>query len=331
MQELVAQAGVLALALVLDGLVGDPPALWRKWRHPVVWAGALINATERRLNRQGWPGWWRRLAGAASIAVLLWLAALAGVVLAGMLRLVPGGFWLEIVVVAVLLAQRALYDHVAAVAHALRAGDLTAARQAVRHLVSRDVSRLDAAGVSRAAIESCAENFSDGVIAPAFWYLLAGLPGLFAYKMLNTADSMIGYRNARYRDFGWAAARLDDAANFLPARLAALFLLWAARLLGGARRVGLRQVAEQAAKHRSPNAGWPEAAMAGALGVALCGPRQQGGRSVAGHWLFADARRDLGAGDIAAALRLFVTACVLHFALVAAPFVGAQMIALSLP
>jgi adenosylcobinamide-phosphate synthase len=220
-------------------------------------------------------------------------------------------------VIAVLLAQRSLYDHVLAVAHALEDGGLTAAREAVAHIVGRDVGALDEAGVARAAIESLAENFSDAVVAPIFWLVLAGLPGIALYKAINTADSMIGHRTARHTDFGWAAARLDDLVNLPASRLAALLLIAASVLRrdGSARRAW-RTVRRDAAKHRSPNAGYPEAAMAGTLDLSLAGPRAYGGVAVEDA-LMGDGRREAEAKDIDRALALYRSADAILVALVA--------------
>ena len=213
---------------------------------------------------------------------------------------------------ASLPAQRSLYTYVKAVADALDADGLEAGRSAVAMIVGRDPQALDLAGVARAAIESLAENFSDGIVAPLFWTALAGLPGGVAYKAANTADSMIGHRNARYEDFGWAAARFDDLVNLPASRLAALWFVLAARLDGRA-RAAWKAVRRDAGKHRSPNAGWPEAAMAGALGLKLAGPRVYGGVTVEDAYM-GDGRREAAAADIRAALRLYLRACAIQFA-----------------
>ncbi len=288
-------------ALLLDALVGDPEPLWRRLPHPVVLAGRAIDALERRLNRRNLGVAAGRAAGALALALLLGGAIVAGLVLEAL------GLWpLELLAAAILLAQRSLYEHVAAVAAALRRGGLSAGRASVARIVGRDPERLDEAGVCRAAIESLAENFSDGVVAPAFWFAVAGLPGLFAYKALNTADSMIGHRSERHRHFGWAAARLDDLANLPASRLSALLIVFARpRALG---RV-LSAVVSDAGRHRSPNAGWPEAALAGALGIALAGPRQYAGASIQDAWMNAGARQQARADDVERALAVYRDAC----------------------
>jgi adenosylcobinamide-phosphate synthase len=217
-----------------------------------------------------------------------------------------------------LIAQRSLYQHVAGVRNAFADGGLAAARRAVAMIVGRDPDQLDEAGVCRAAIESCAENFSDGVVAPVFWLALLGLPGLIGYKAINTADSMIGHLSPRYASFGWAAARLDDVVNLIPARLSGLLVAAIAPFAAGTIADALRVMWCDAAKHRSPNAGWPESAMAGALGLALAGPRRYGTRIVDDVFLNAEARQDASPGDIGRALKLLMAACLLQAAAYAA-------------
>jgi adenosylcobinamide-phosphate synthase len=299
----------LMLALVLDAVFGEPGWLWNRVAHPVALAGRLIDRCDRRLNRPRLGATERRIRGTALIIALLALAILVGLVLSRLFVVVPGGWVFEAIVVSALLAQRSLYDHVRAVADAFRSGGLEAARSAVADIVGRDPTRLDDAGVCRAAIESLAENHNDGIVAPVFWYTLFGLPGLFAYKMLNTADSMIGYRNDRYRDFGWAAARLDDGANYVAARLDALLLALAASFVpADGFATAWRTAKRDGPRHRSVNAGWPEGAMAGALGLALAGPRSYGGETVDDAWMNADGSREATPEDIDRALVLYVAA-----------------------
>ncbi len=281
---------MLALALILDALFGEPDWLWRPVPHPAVLFGRLIAALEARLNCG--PG--RRLKGALALALLVAAAGLP----AWLLSRMPFGGVLEVLGAAALLAQRSLADHVAAVAAALRVS-LAEGRAAVSRIVGRDTETLDQAGVSRAAIESAAENFSDGVVAPAFWFLVAGLPGIAVYKAVNTADSMIGHRSERYRDFGWASARLDDLVNLLPARLAGAAIC----LVGGGRQA-FRVMLRDAPLHKSPNAGWPEAATAASLGVALAGPRLYGGALTDDPYINAQGRRAAHVGDIEEAVAL---------------------------
>lgn len=305
-----APLAILLLALLLDAALGDPGWLYRAVPHPVALLGRAIAAAERALNRPGLVAAtrFRRGLGLTLLAVL-GAAALGRGVEAGLAGL-PGGWALEGLLASALIAGRGLHDHVAAVARALGEG-LDAGRAAVAHIVGRDPASLDEAGVARAAAESLAENWSDGVVAPVVWFALFGLAGLAAYKTVNTLDSMIGYRDPRYADFGRAAARLDDAVNWLPARLAGLLLVLAAAVLPGARAAGAwRALRRDAPRHRSPNAGWQEAALAGALGLALAGPRRYGGATVADHWM-GDGRRDLTAADLRRALALYRTAWLL--------------------
>lgn len=301
---------ILVVALLADAVIGDPERLWRRLPHPVVWMGMLIGALDRRLNRAAWPGARRRLFGIGALVVVVAAAGLAGAAIEAGLRLLPGHVASIGLVASILIAQNSLYRHVAAVATAFDAGGLAAARRAVSLIVGRDPDSLDEAGVCRAAIETTAENFSDGVVAPAFWFALLGLPGLAAYKAVNTADSMIGHLSERHRDFGWAAARFDDLANLVPARLSGLAIALAAPLAGGSIREALRSMRRDARLHRSPNAGWPEAAMAGALGLALAGPRRYGARIVDDPYLNAEGRVDAGPDDIRRALGVFIGAAL---------------------
>ncbi len=269
-------------ALALDALIGDPPALYRRLPHPVVLIGRLIDWMDARFNDPHRRPAINRTAGLISALVAILAAATSGAVIArfgGWLDSQTGLGWLiEALAASVLLAGRSLRDHVMAVATGLEQ-NLDEGRRAVSAIVGRDPDSLDEAAVARAAVESAAENFSDGLTAPLFWLLIGGLPGLCAYKAINTLDSMIGHLSPRYRHFGWAAARIDDAANFIPARLSALLLAAAGTLLGRG-RAALAAAWRDAGHHRSPNAGWPEAAMGGALDLALAGPRRYGERVV---------------------------------------------------
>lgn len=278
----------LILALLLDALFGEPDAIWRRAPHPAVLIGRCVGFLDQRLN----AGEARRAKGAAALALLLTGAGAVGWTLAAL----PFGWAIEIVAAAILLAQKSLADHVQAVAEGL-GRSLADGRAEVAKIVGRDVDALDETGVARAAIESAAENFSDGVVAPAFWFLVAGLPGILIYKAANTADSMIGYRTERHKDFGWAAARFDDALNLIPARLSALLIAAAHGSLSG-----WRAARRDAALHRSPNAGWPEAAMAAALGVALAGPRVYDGEATDDPYVYAEGARVLGPADVARAV-----------------------------
>ena len=298
--------GLAAAAVLVEAAAGYPPALLRRVGHPVMWAGALIAFLDRTLNREEETDTRRRALGVAAVAVLL----LAAIVPAAALAVT--GFVVEAVLASTLLAQRSLFAHVRAVERALRTGGVVAGRAAVAHIVGRNPATLDAAGVARAAIESLAENFSDGVVAPVLWCAVAGLPGMAAYKAVNTADSMIGHRTKRHAAFGWAAARLDDVLNLPASRLSALWLVAAALLQPGADAArAARSTFRTAGQHRSPNAGWPEAAMAGALGLRLGGPRVYGDVRVMDAWM-GDGRAECGPDDIARALGLYRTACALQ-------------------
>jgi len=303
--------------MLIEAAVSYPDALYRAIGHPVGWIGRLIAVLERTLNRENWSRRTRRLAGAATLCIVLGVTVVVAMAVDRVLRPLPFGILWLAVVASSLIAQRSLNDHVAAVAAALEAGGIEAGRAAVGRIVGRDTAVLDEAGVSRAAIESLAENFSDGVVAPVFWLAAGGLAGGAAYKAANTADSMIGHRNARYESFGWAAARFDDLINLPASRLSALLLIGAAALLPGASAVGAwRAVWRDAGGHRSPNAGWPEAAMAGALGLALAGPRVYGGVQVADVYM-GNGRRETTAADIRRALALYRRADLLLMASVA--------------
>lgn len=295
-------AAALLLAALIDAALGEPRMIWSRLPHPAVVMGRVIGWADRRFNR----GNHRRAKGVALMAVLVALAVGLGMIP----RLLPYGMVLEIALAAILLAQRSLVDHVRAVADGL-ATSLPAARHAVSMIVGRDTAEMDTASIARAAIESGAENFSDGVIAPAFWFLIAGLPGLLAYKIINTGDSMIGYLTPRHAAFGWAAARLDDLANLIPARISAALIAASHGLFAP------RKIARDARHHRSPNAGWPESAMAHALGIALAGPRSYAGEMRDFPWINGHGRGDAGRADIIRATRALWRAWALGLAVVA--------------
>jgi adenosylcobinamide-phosphate synthase len=303
---------VLFAALLLDRIVGDPDWLWRRLPHPVALFGHAISFADRRLNRASDSPSERRRKGQIAVSILLIVAGFAGWLLTGLFDgMGPIGMVLEAVAVSVFLAQKSLAEHVSAVARGLRDRGLEGGRKAVSLIVGRDPEALDRSGVSRAAIESLAENFSDGVVAPALWYAILGLPGLLAYKMLNTADSMIGHLTDRHRDFGRAAAMADDVANWPAARLSALLIAFGAGLAkgGSAMRRAVGTALRDSGLHRSPNAGWPEAAMAGALGLALAGPRQYAGTLTMEASLNGSGRRQAGATDISEGLSVYRRAC----------------------
>jgi adenosylcobinamide-phosphate synthase len=308
---------LLLAALLIEAAIGYPPGFFRTIRHPVVWCGALISWLDRVLNRPAWPAARRRAAGVAAVLLLLAATVIPTAILQAALFPADAGFVLLALFASALLASRSLHAHVGAVAEGLAEGGLTGGREAVSRIVGRNPAALDEAGVVRAAIESLAENFSDGVVAPAFWCALLGLPGMAGYKAVNTADSMIGHRTPRHEAFGWAAARLDDLVNLPASRLAALWLILAAAATRGASVAGAwRAVRRDAARHRSPNAGWPEAAMAGALGLRLAGPRVYGDTLVEDAWM-GDGRAEAAPADLARALALYKRACTIQIATVA--------------
>lgn len=308
---------VVIAALAFDAVIGDPDWLWRRAPHPVVWIGHVIGYLESQFNRENWSRARRKAMGVVTVILLVGSAIAIGGALEDVFE--PGLFGILVkgLIASMLIAQRSLYQHVARVHCAFTDGGLPAARQAVAMIVGRDPEQLDESGVARAAIESTAENFSDGIVAPVFWLALLGLPGLIAYKAINTADSMIGHRSVRYQDFGWAAARLDDLVNLIPARLSGILVALAAPVAGGSIISSLKIMLRDAGKHRSPNAGWPESAMAGALGIAIAGPRIYTEGAVNDPYLNAEGRT-AEPDDIGRALRVFVAACVLQAVIYAA-------------
>ncbi|MFT9386641.1 adenosylcobinamide-phosphate synthase CbiB [Acetobacter sp.] len=308
----------MLIALLLDASFGWPQSLYRVVGHPVTWLGALIDAGDRHLNHTADRNATRRLAGLGLACGVIAVAAGLGFAVSAALPAGWGGVILTGILAWPLVATRALHDHVLAVARPLAMGDLAGARRAVSMIVGRNPERLDTAGVARAAMESLAENTSDGVVAPLLWGMVLGLPGIAAYKAINTMDSMIGHRTPRHEAFGWAAARLDDIANLIPARLTGLLFALVSVRPATAWMVMLRD----ASTHRSPNAGWPEAAFAGALGIRLSGPRSYDGHVADEPWLNAGSPdpqpRDLARGlalyrraivALAATMALIVLAC----------------------
>jgi adenosylcobinamide-phosphate synthase len=277
----------LVLAMVLDAIFGEPKWLWHRVPHPAIVMGRVVAKLDAALNNK------TRGAGVLALVVLVGAALVVGLIMAAL-----PGIWAEVIVGAMLLAQRSLVQHVQRVADALRLS-VSDGRGAVAMIVGRDVRGMDGPAVARGAIESAAENLSDGVIAPVFWFAVAGLPGLLVYKIVNTADSMIGYRTEKYEAFGWAAAKFDDVLNWIPARLTAL-LIWSV----AEHKASWRDIIDDAALHRSPNAGWPEAAMAPALGVSLSGPRSYDGAHETFPWVNPDGRKDAGPNDVDRAIGL---------------------------
>lgn len=295
-------AALLVAALLLDAIFGEPKWLWSRFPHPAVIMGGLVGWLDAKVNNRQY----RRLKGIVAMTVLVTLAGCAGLLISAL----PGAPVIEVLLAAILLAHRSLVDHVSAVANALDTS-LPEGRKSVAHIVSRDTAEMDQSAIARSAIESAAENFSDGVIAPVFWFLILGLPGLLIYKITNTADSMIGYRTPRHADFGWAAARFDDLLNWIPARLSAMLIV-AAFLQPKAWQI----IRRDAPLHRSPNAGWPEAAIAAVLNITLAGPRRYDGEMRDFAWVNPQGRHDLGARDINASVSALWRSWCLTLALV---------------
>ena len=294
----------MLVALTIEAVLSWPDRLYRRIGHPVTWAGALIRWADLTLNRESHPFWLRRTLG---VGVCLGITAVAWGLAAWVVAALPKGSLGAIltgVLAWPLVATRSLYDHVARVMRPLAQGDLAGARAAVAMIVGRDPMTLDQAGVARAGLESLAESASDGVVAPVFWGVVFGLPGIAAYKAINTMDSMIGHLSPRHKAFGWAAARLDDLVNLIPARLTALLFVIAA---GKHWRRALAVTWADAGHHRSPNAGWPEAALAGALGIRLSGPRVYDGEVTQEPWVNFTGR-DPSVAEMQQGLRLFVLA-----------------------
>jgi adenosylcobinamide-phosphate synthase len=294
-----------ALAVLIEIIAGYPDWLLRSIGHPVIWMGRLIATLERRWNHESAGPGPRQILGVITVLLLVAIAATAALIIERGLLILPFGMIGAGILGSTLIAQRSLYQHVARVADALENQGIRSAQEAVSHLVGRDTQSLDEAGVARAAIESLAENFSDGVVAPVFWMIIAGLPGAATYKAISTADSMIGHHSSRYQAFGWAAARLDDLVNLPASRLAAILIIAAAAVTQGASALAAwRAVRRDARHHRSPNAGYPEAAMAGALRLSLAGPRAYGGVVIDDAFM-GDGRRAVKTTDIRAALALY--------------------------
>lgn len=293
------------LSLLIERLVGYPDWLFRRIGHPVTWIGSLIALLDKKWNREQGSFSNREAKGVLALVVFLGVTVSIALALQNVLLVLPLGLLLVALVGASLPAQKSLEQHVEAVATALESEGLEGGRRAVSMIVGRDPDQLDEAAVCRAAIESLAENFSDGIVAPSFWLGLLGLPGGAGYKAINTADSMIGHRTPRHEAFGWASARLDDLVNLPASRLTAcLFILAAVFVKGASPQGALRAVARDAKHHRSPNAGWPESALAGALGFALAGPRSYGGQMIQARFMGEGGRRNLTAVDIRQALKL---------------------------
>ncbi len=307
---------ILLISLVLDAVCGNMNLVFRVLPHPVKFIGAATAFFDRKLNRPSRGEWTLRMRGILVVMLLCCLAWAVGRFLEAVAAGWHYGWLVDVICLVVLLAQRELFDRVGAVATALERS-LSQGRDALHHVAGRDPSVLDRHGVARAAVESCAENFADAVVAPAFWYLLAGLPGLFIHKTVSTLDSMIGYRSPRYQAFGWAAARLDDLLVLIPARLAGIILVIAALFTPSGRPwSALTVMLRDAGNHSSPNAGWPEGAMAGACGFALGGSRRYKGHVAKDGWIGSGTAR-LTPADIRRGLYLYAVGCLLLMSLCA--------------
>jgi adenosylcobinamide-phosphate synthase len=314
--DLNATLSLAALAVAIEAGLGYPQALFRAIGHPVTWIGALIARADRGLNRDDRSFGLRRALGFVALGIVLAIAGggayVVTLAIAAAAPSHPIGILLTALIASSLIAQCSLHAHVRAVAETLEQDGLPAGRKAVAAIVGRDVETLDEAGVARAAIESLAESFSDGIVAPAFWLALGGLPGGLCYKAVNTADSMIGHRTKRHEAFGYAAARLDDLVNFFPARLSVLLVAAAALFVPGASAGEAARIALRDSRgHPSPNAGWPEAAFAGALGLRLGGPRVYGQVRVEDAWI-GSGEATATSADIRRALALYRCACLVH-------------------
>jgi len=304
-------------ALALDGYVGDMTRLFRVVKHPVVWIGDLISFLEEKLNRDNRSEVNRTIRGFIVVCFVVTLCLSIGFVVSWLGQNYPFGWAVELFLVVSLVAQRSLFTHVRKVASALKKNGLSAGREAVSHIVGRDPDQLDEAGVARAAIESLAENFGDGVVAPVFWYVLFGFPGLLIYKACNTMDSMIGHKSDRYKSFGFTAARLDDVLNLIPARLSGFWIIIASLFIPTSAPIkGLKVMFRDARKHRSPNAGWPEGAMAGVLDIRLAGPRKYREGQANDPWV-GDGNADIGPKEIRSALQVYTVACLVNAGVVA--------------
>jgi adenosylcobinamide-phosphate synthase len=309
-------APLTLLALLIELMIGYPSVLAKSIGHPVTWMGKLIAWLDAKFNRDDADPEARRRAGAIALLILFAVVGAIAFIVERALLVLPFGFILLAIVASTMLAQNSLFSHVASVADALEGDDLEAGRAALAKIVGRDTAALDEAGIARAAIESLAENFSDGVVAPSFWMVIAGLPGAALYKAINTADSMLGHRTERHGDFGRTAAQTDDLANYPAARLSVLLIAAAAGTMKGpSASAAWRAAWRDGSKHASPNAGYPEAAMAGALGLSLGGPRAYHGTETEGAWL-GDGRREANVDDIRTALALYARADGLLISLV---------------
>jgi len=308
---------LLLAAMALDAYLGDMNRVFNIIKHPVVWIGELISFLDQKLNRENRSDASRTVRGAIVVLFIVSLCFIIGLAVTWFGQNYPFGWIVELFLVISLIAQRSLFSYVRRVGIALKEQGLSGGRTAVSHIVGRDPDQLDQHGVARAAIESLAENFGDAVVAPVFWYVLFGFPGLLVYKAVNTMDSMIGHKTERYKSFGFCAARLDDVLNLIPARLAGFWIFLGSFFIPTSSPfTGFKTMFRDARKHRSPNAGWPEGAMAGTLDIALAGPRKYREGQANDPWI-GDGRARVLPKDIKRALQVYVAACLVNGAMVA--------------
>ena len=315
---------ILISALIVDWVIGDPDCIWKRISHPVVLFGKLIETADRRLNCTSYSKGRRRLFGILLIFLLVAIAVLIGLIVTAVFSGSVYGHLAIIIIASIFISQKSMYKHVHTVLSALQSKNISEGRIAVSKIVGRDTSQLEETELVRASIESLSENFSDGVVAPAFWFLIFGLPGLIAYKIINTADSMIGHKNEKYCDFGWASARLDDLVNFVPSRISGLLVSICAPVVGGSFRKSIQTQISDAKLHNSPNAGWPESAMAGVLDVALAGPRVYHTHKVEGQWINVNGRKELNVRDLSNSIRIFVAATIAQILFLSVAFLLAE-------
>jgi adenosylcobinamide-phosphate synthase len=305
-----------ALALLVERLFGYPKLLYRQIGHPVEWSGALLTKLEALLYDSEAEPLQARLRGLVALLVLLFTLVVPAVLIGSLLANFKFGWIIDALLATTLIAQHSLYEHVSAVGRGLDTS-LVEGRKAVAKIVGRDPAALDESGVVKGTLESLAENTSDGIVAPVLWYALLGLPGIVAYKAINTADSMIGHKSERYLYFGWAAARFDDLINLPASRLTGLLFAAAAAWNDSERgKIAVQAMWRDASKHQSPNAGWPESALAASLGVKFGGPRSYTGTRVDLPWM-GEGREVLNRDDIRKGLRLYGTVLTFLFFLLA--------------
>ena len=306
---------ILIIAILIDLIVGDPNWLWKWTGHPVAFFAKFIDACENlRVNSISPTA--DKVSGFIVIITLTLISIFVGFILINLLSESLIGILVCTIIASIFIAQKDLYVHVKQVYRALSKKNLSESRDCVAKIVGRDTTQLDESGVARAAIESTAENISDGIVAPVFWCILFGLPGLLAYKAINTADSIIGYKNEKYKNFGWATARLDDLVNYIPSRLSGLLISACAPIVHGRIRSAISTMFKDASKHNSPNAGWPEASMAGILGIALAGPRIYPTHQEDGDWINAIGRKEVDSNDVKNALKILLAVCLLQLLII---------------